>query len=106
MLAVKGNQGRLYDDLRDLFEGAEESGYDGVPHDWATTLNKVHGRIERRECRTIGDQFCLEYLSTAGDWPGLRSVGIVRSERREGEQVSLECRYYISAWGGAKPLGH
>ena len=29
LLAVKGNQGRLYDDLRDLFEGAEELGYDG-----------------------------------------------------------------------------
>ena len=28
LLAVKGNQGRLYDDLRDLFEGAEE---------WVTT---------------------------------------------------------------------
>ena len=81
LLAVKGNQGRLYDDVRDLFEGAEEAGYDGVPHDLATTLNKGHGRIERRECRTTSDLACLEYLSTAGDWPGLRSVGMVRSER-------------------------
>ena len=97
LLAVKGNQGRLYDDLRDLFEGAEELGYDGVPHEYATTLNKGHGRIERRECRTISDPACLEYLSTAGDWPGLRSVGVVRSERREGERVSVECRYYISS---------
>ena len=97
LLAVKGNQGRLYDDLRDLFEGAEELGYDGVPHEYATTLNKGHGRIESRECRTISDPACLEYLSTAGDWPGLRSVGVVRSERREGARVSVECRYYISS---------
>ena len=97
VLSVKGNQGRLYDDLRDLFEGAEEPGYDGVPHDFATTLNKGHGRIERRECRTTSDPACLEYLSTAGDWPGLRSVGMVRSERRGGEQVSVETRYYISS---------
>ena len=59
LLAVKGNQGRLYDDLRDLFEGAEELGYDGVPHEYATTLNKGQ-RIERRECRTISDPACLE----------------------------------------------
>ena len=61
-----------------------ESGYHGVPHDCATTLNKGHGRIERRECRTTGDPACLEYLNTAGDWPGLRSVGMVKPERREG----------------------
>ncbi len=97
LLAVKGNQGRLYDDVRDLFEGAEEAGYDGVPHDLTTTLNKGHGRIERRECRTTSDPACLEYLSTAGDWPGLRSVGMVRSERREGDRVSVESRYYISS---------
>ena len=50
VLAVKGNQGRLHEDVRDLFEGA---GLDGVPHDYATTLNKGHGRIERRECWVI-----------------------------------------------------
>ena len=48
LLAVKENQGRLYQDVRDLFAGAEEAGFDGVPHDYATTLNKGHGRIERR----------------------------------------------------------
>ena len=52
MLAVKRNQGRLYKDVRDLFEGAEEACLDGVPHEYATTLNKGHGRIERRKCRT------------------------------------------------------
>ena len=47
MLALKENQGQLYEDLRDLFEGAAEFGFGGVPHDYATTLNKDHGRIER-----------------------------------------------------------
>ena len=31
--------------MRDLFEGAEEAGFDGVPYDYATTLNKGHGRM-------------------------------------------------------------
>ena len=74
LLAVKENQGRLYQDVRDLFDGAEELGWDGVPYDYATTLNKGHGRIERRECWAISDPSCLGYLSTGGDWPGLRSV--------------------------------
>ena len=54
LLAVKGNQGRLYDDLRDLFEGAEELGYDGVPHEYATTLNKGHGEQGPRAHREKG----------------------------------------------------
>ena len=40
VLALKENQGRLYQDVRDLFVGAEEFGFEGVPHDYATTLNK------------------------------------------------------------------
>ena len=48
VLAVKENQGQLNDDVRDLFHGAEEYGYEGVPHDYARSLNKGHGRIETR----------------------------------------------------------
>ena len=44
VLALKENQGQLYEDVRDLFEGAAEFGFEGVPHDYATTLNKDHGR--------------------------------------------------------------
>ena len=80
LLAVKENQGQLYQDVRDLFEAGDGSALEGLPHDYATTLNKGHGRIERRECWAIDDPACLEYLSTAGDWPGLRSV------------VKVECR--------------
>ena len=97
LLAVKQNQGRLYDDVRDLFEGAEESGFDGVPHDYATTLNKGHGRIERRECWAISDPACLEYLSTAGDWSGLRSVVKVECRRETESGATVQARYYISS---------
>ncbi len=55
VLAVKENQGHLYEDVRDLFEGAEEFGFEVVPYDYALTVGKDHGRIERRECWAIGD---------------------------------------------------
>ena len=97
LLAVKENQGRLYQDVRDLFAGAEEAGFDGVPHDYATTLNKGHGRIERRECWAISDPSCLEYLSTGKDWPGLRSVVKVVGRRDTGTDVTVQPRYYISS---------
>ena len=73
-------------------------GFDGVPHDYATTLNKGHGRIERRECRAISDpSLRLEYLRTGKDWPGLRSVVRVVGRRDTGTDVTVQPRYYISS---------
>ena len=83
--------------MRDLFEGAAEFGFEGVPHDYATTLNKDHGRIERRECWTISDPACLEYLSTGQDWPGLRSVVKVVGRRETLAGTTVQPRYYISS---------
>ena len=40
LLAVNENQGRLYQDTWGLFEDEEDAGFEGVPHDYATTLNK------------------------------------------------------------------
>ena len=97
LLAVKENQGPLYQDIRDLFDGAEELGWDDVPHDYATTLSKGHGRIERRECRAINDPACLGYLSTGGDWPGLRSVVKVVGRRDTDKGITVQPRYYISS---------
>ena len=97
VLAVKENQGWLYQDVRDLFEGGDGLGLNGVPHDYATTLNKGHGRIERRECWAISDPAYLEYLSTAGDWPGLRSVVKVECRRETGGGATVQARYYISS---------
>ena len=85
VLAVKENQGRLYDDVRDLFEGAEEFGYEWVPYDHAATLNKGHGQVERRECWVISDQLSLEYLSTGQDWPNIHSVVKVVGRRATDE---------------------
>ena len=101
LLAVKKNQGRLYEDLRDLFEVAEEAGFDGVPHDYATTLNKGHGRIERRECWAISDPGCLEYLSTGRDWPGLRSVVKVVGHRETETGTTVQSKYYSSSLAGS-----
>lgn len=97
VLAVKQNQGRLYEDLKDLFEEAEATGFEDVPHDYATTLNKNHGRLEKRECWVITDPECLEYLSTGQEWPGLRSVVKVVGRREAETGVTVQPRYFISS---------
>ena len=102
LLAVKENQERLCQDIRDLFEGAEEWGFDGLPHGYAATLNKGHGnkrhgRIERRECWMSSDPACLEYLNTGKDRPGLLSVMKVAGQRETDTESTAHSRYYISS---------
>ena len=97
VLAVKKNQGRLLADVKDRFSCGERTGFEDMERDFCQTIDKGHGRIEIRRCWTIGDPEQLSYVETGKEWPGLRSIGPVMAERREGEQVSVESRYYISS---------
>lgn len=97
VLAVKENQGHLHDDVVATFQEAEARQFEHVPHTYAKTINKGHGRIETRECWVIERLDYLEALRTAEDWAELRSLIMVRAERRLGAQVSVERRYFISS---------
>ncbi len=84
VLAVKENQGRLHEGIRDLFQGAEAWGFDGVPYDYALTVDKGHGRVERRECWTITATDCLDYLDPQGQWSQLKAAVRVVGHRQTG----------------------
>ena len=103
VLAVKENQGQLYEGIRDLFEGAEALGFDGVPYDYAHTVNKGHGRVERRECWTITAADSLDYLDPHGQWPQLKAAIKVVGHRETVEGSASQPRYYISS--RAAPAG-
>ena len=97
VLAVKENQGQLYEGIRDLFEGAAALGFDGVPYDYAQTVNKGHGRVERRECWTITETDCLDYLDPHGQWPQLKAAIKVVGHRETVAGSASQPRYYISS---------
>ena len=97
LLAVKENQGQLYENIRDLFEGAAALGFDGTPYDYAQTTDKGHGRVERRECWVITDQDCLDYLDPQGQWPQLKAAIKVVGQRQTTEGGASQPRYYIGS---------
>ncbi len=45
VLALKDNQGTLHQDVADYFTWAEKTGFKQIPHTFAETLEKDHGRI-------------------------------------------------------------
>ena len=105
LLAVKENQHQLYEDVRDLFEGAQECDFESVPYDFARTVNKNHGRLETRQCWVITDSTCLDYLQNRQQWANLSAVVKVTAQRETATETTVHSRYYISSLAGqAKTL--
>lgn len=97
ILAVKENQKQLHTELHDLFSEAEAVNFREVPHAYAKRVSKGHGRLEIRQCWTLSDWEYLDYLHRRQDWKNLRTLIMVRTERRKDGHVSLDTRYYISS---------
>lgn len=100
VLPVKGNQGNLAQDIEEWFDYAQQSGFENMPHDYARTTHKRHGRIEIRECWTIEAPQAMEYIRHYEGWPNLRTIAMIRRERRVGDTASHQTQYYISSLEG------
>jgi predicted transposase YbfD/YdcC len=93
LLAVKGNQGNLHDDVKALFADGR------IPRDTDATEDRGHGRIDRRSCEVISLPEALEGIRRLDAWPSLHAVAKVTSERtavvRGETKTSVESRYFI-----------
>lgn len=97
LLAVKKNQGNLYDDITFFFDLAQQNGFAKVCHTHHQTVNGGHGRIEKRQCWTISGEDSLSFLRNYGNWAKLQTIVMIQSERRLGDEVSRETSYFISS---------
>jgi len=98
ILAIKSNQGRLYQDAQTLFEDAEAIGFADCDH--CRTVDKGHDHIDIRECWTTAHPEYLEALYKPEQWTGLQTVIKVYAERRLKGKTETETRYYISSLPG------
>lgn len=99
ILALKGNQGQLHQDVREWFEWAQESKFRGMEHSFAQTINKNHGRIEIRQCWALADPRAFEVIRHYDGWVGLQSIVMVKRERRTlaNDSSSTETAFFISS---------
>ena len=97
LLAVKANQGQLYEDLERLFDIEEQEGFPTAGYSYVRKVDNSHGRLEIRECWTTSSEECLKYLRGQENWAALKSLARIRSERRSGETVEVKTRYFISS---------
>lgn len=97
LLAVKANQGKLYEDIVLFFDLAQQNEFAKVDHTYRQTVNGGHGRIEKRRCWCISGEESLSFLRTHGDWAQLQTIVMIESERQLNGNVSRETRYFISS---------
>ena len=94
VLALKGNQGTLRDDV-DLFCAEQKAnGFADAEISRAETVDGDHGRIETRTTTVIQD---VEWLRQRHKWPGLNGVVIVENSRQIDGAITSETRVYITS---------
>jgi predicted transposase YbfD/YdcC len=90
LIAVKGNQKTLFEDVKEYFTDKESlANYDS----WSE-YDKGSGRIEERHCFAIDN---IEWLQKQHQWPGLKSIAMIRSKRIKKDKTTEDVRYYISS---------
>jgi len=97
LLAVKENQGHLFEDIQYLFEVDVAQGFEYAQHSYAKTVNKGHGRIETRECWATETEEYLSLVRKRQQWKGLKSIVRIVSQRQIGEKIEVQTRYFISS---------
>ncbi len=87
ILALKGNQGNLEEEVESLFKVQKIEDED-------VDIEKNRGRIETRTCQIIRD---LKFLNKKEDWTALKSIIKITSIREIGNKKTTETRLYISS---------
>lgn len=94
VLALKGNHGDLYKDVKLFFEDVLKNGFQDFSFDYFESIEKDHGRIETRRYWTVSD---IDWLFGKESWEKLNIIGMVECNRHIGGTTSTEVRYYISS---------
>ena len=91
VLALKGNQGVLHDEVGEFFDDVLVRGLK-AELDTHATVEKNHGRIEER---TVWVSTDVGWLRDHDKWAGLSAIVAVRSRRTINGQTSEERRHFI-----------
>jgi predicted transposase YbfD/YdcC len=101
VLALKGNQSGLQDDLQAVFDDALDSGFVGWKHAVVRTTETGHGRTDERTCHVL--EIPADHPQRAA-WRDLRTLAITVSRRVVGDTETTKSRRYISSHAPRAPF--
>jgi len=94
VLALKGNQETLHDDVTDLFARLLEKGFGDTPVSRHEEHERGHGRTEERHYYQISVPTDFPQREK---WTGLKTFGLAIRRSIAGGKETVEHRYYISS---------
>ena len=94
ILALKGNQGTLREDVEVFAKEQKANDFKDTTVSRHETVDADHGRIETRRYTVIHD---VAWLQERHNWPGLNSVVMIESRREIGGKITLETRFTITS---------
>jgi len=94
VLSLKGNQGKLHEDVATHFTSSLS------PEAAIVTVEGGHGRVETRTIRVTDE---IAWLKERHAWVGLQSIIAVTATRKPGNKVTEETRYFISSLSANNP---
>ena len=97
ILALKGNQSQLHQDVIEWFDWALSQQVNAPPVAFYQQTCKGHGRIEVRRCWVIDDDEAFDHIRHYDGWAGLQSIIMLQRERHIKGKVQHETSYYISS---------
>lgn len=101
ILALKGNQSTIHEDVKAFFEGAIQKRWKGLSYHFWEQSWIGHGRAEHQRCFQV-DLTDLEgtWDDEACKWKGLASLVRLESQRTLDGKTTQEVRYYLSSLSG------
>lgn len=96
VLALKSNQGELYEEVKATFEHLINTRFCQQDQQW----DKGHGRIESRKCYVLDLQapdFDWILSQDLEQWKDIASLVMIQATRWQGDQQQTQNRYYISS---------
>lgn len=94
MLAVKGNQANLNENIRLYFNDPDFLNKVKAEGGYIRTMEKAHGHIETREYYQTED---IGWIPEKERWAGIKSIGVVKTTVLSGQDSIVDFRYYISS---------
>lgn len=94
VLAVKGNQGNLYQEIVDYFSDADFLEKIKKKQGYKKTVEKARGQLETREYYQTDN---IQWMSEKSRWKGIKTIGMVKSTIEKDGNISIERRYHISS---------
>ena len=94
VLALKGNQSSLRDDVQLFVAEQKAKDFQDTTISRDQTVDGDHGRIETRTTTVIHD---VAWLQERHDWPGLKGIVMVESIREIDGKAEYETRFYITS---------